>query len=887
MPLADTTKLKQFGLSDSEYKRLVTWMPELASELSPSAPVCRNENETRIGRKGSLCVFHDGGWYNFEADEGGWGPRSLVEHLRPGISSAELRQLVLAWLHTHSGCGIANATTESDACDRDTKHADFCRLVLNAIGAVANTPAQAYLESRGIYGDWPHHLIAFVDDERPGQGALVGIISNENGAPAGIQLGHLDALGRKLSIGGAERRQFLLDRATPGLGFHIVPTALDAACPLVVCEGLENALSIALAYPTAEIIGLPGIGRMRRLPPFAGRDIVVFSDGDAAGSPASRTLTAGIDHLLLGGARVKVTDTPPEADANSILQAGGIAAIQTLIEGAKLVALSPKGTIKQCSTLTELDYQLARRQHAKSIGLKLSALDHQVALERARCRGEAEETGNEDADIHPEPVDDIAAVLDVARAEIEQYVAGDPMQLDMVVMWALHTHFVHHATIDLAISPRLLISAPAAGCGKTTLLEASGELASRPLELSSISPAAFFRLADAERPTLLIDEIQGLLGRKGGNAELEGILNASHRRRSARTVRVEEQANKKLVTTTFDSWCTFAATISGRMSYAMESRCLKVTMRRALPGEVKKHLPNGTSEMLVDCRRKFARWAKDQLVLPDVSLPPALSNRHGDNWRALFKIAALVGGHWPAKIAAAAMAAMKGVSAPDHIGPLLLDIRAEMGQQMRLPTLELIQKLLAKQDPSADWHTCDRGRPINPYWLREQLKDVLTPPRAKPWKANGRVVHGYEAREFADAYERYLGEDEVDEQGSPADEEICAEMSESGKSSVSSATQTKSDHSFQGNSEVADAEKSSATVSATATVSVTKAALEVAVADTVMDGDQASVTRQYPRSRLNKSIPDSEVADVADFRPPATQKPQPNGKDIDAIDELW
>jgi hypothetical protein len=815
-----TSKLNQLGLDDAEYVRLVTWMPEIAAELSPGVPVRRNSGETRIGRKGSLVVYHDGGWHSYEADEDGHGPRSLIEFLRPGISVAEVRQKALAWLHTHTGGGSGDGNTGNDARDRDAEHADFSHAMLNALEPIKDTPAALYLETRGLGADWPLSLLGYVaDDERPGEGAIVGVISNANGAPVGVQLGYLDALGRKLSTGGTARRQFLVDRQSPGLGFHIVPAQSGPGLPLLICEGLENALSLALACPAAEIVGLPGIGRMRRLPPFRGRDIVVFKDGDAADSPASRALAAGLDHLQLTGAQVKVTDTPDDADPNSLLQEAGIDAVKALVEAAKPAELSPKGIIQQAAALPEVDYEMERRKRAKSLGMRVTAFDNQVHLERARRRGDDDDVDvGEVEDIHPEPVDDIAAALDAALTEITQYVVAEPWQLEMVVMWSLHSHFVHHRTIDIAISPRLLIAAPAPECGKTTLLEATGELAARAMELSSVSPAAFYRLNDAERPTLLIDEIQGLFARKGSNSELEGILNASHRRRSAKVVRVEEEqeeGKRRLVPKVYDSWCTYAATITGRLSYAQESRALKVMMRRALAGEVLRHLQDGTSEVLVDCRRKFARWAKDQLVLPEATLLPELSNRRGDNWRPLFKIAALVGGHWPQKIEAAARAAMQQTVSADIIVAFLTDAREIIGERDHILTTELIDTLRSLEDPSWDWNTCHRGGPINAYWLRDRLADVLDPPGTREFKVGSKTRRGYEAKQFHDAYERYLKPHNHNEHAA-AEPGIYTENSgDSRPTSASSATDTNNARKTQNICPVADGHDPSLEASAT------------------------------------------------------------------------
>jgi Toprim domain len=279
------------------------------------------------------------------------------------------------------------------------------------------------------------------------------VIADVHGTPTGIQLGYLDPTGHKVEIAGAERRQYLADHTASGLAFRVVPTSVDPTLPIFIAEGLEDALTLATVYPEAKVIGLPGIGRMRRLPFFRGCEIVVFRDGDSPESSVTRkSLPAGIDHLLIGGAKVKVTDTPEGADANSILQKDGVDAIRALVESATPAVLSRDGVIQQCAALPRREYQFARRQRATELGIRLSALDFEVQLERHRRHGEAL-SDNDEADIHPEPVDDIVTVLNVARAEVGQYVVADPTQLDMSIMWALHSHFVHHATIDIAISP--------------------------------------------------------------------------------------------------------------------------------------------------------------------------------------------------------------------------------------------------------------------------------------------------------------------------------------------------------------------------------------------------------------------------------------------------
>jgi hypothetical protein len=886
-------KLNQLGLDDNDYARLCSWLSEIAIELSPpGVRVRRFGGETRIGRKGSLVIYDDGHWHSYEADEGGQDPRSLIEFLRPGFGIVEVRQLAVSWLRAHPSNGSGGTFSNDSSRNLDAEHTALCKQVLNDMVPNSGTLAETYLRSRGIAGDWSTGLIGYVtDDDRPGEGAIIGVITDAKGAIVGIQIGYIDAAGHKVEVGGAQRRQFLIDREAAGLRFHLAPAHVDPALPLFITEGLENALSMALAYPAAESIGLPGVGRMRRLPPFAGRDVVVFRDGDPPNSDGSRSLIKGIDALLIGGAKVRVTDTPPEADANSVLQEGGIAAIHALVDAATPAALSPKGNIQQAAALPQIDYEMERRKRAKALGMRTAAFDAQVERERARRRG-TDDAPAEEPDIHPEPVDDIAAVLDAAREEVSQYVVVDPLQLDMSVVWALFTHLIHHATIHIEIAPRLLVSAPAANCGKTTFLEAIGSLCCRPYELNTITRATFIRLMDARHPTLLIDELQGVLRRNKG--EIAEILNASHRRSSARTPISVPTPSGGWESVEFDSWGTFAATINGRVDQATASRFLRVTMRRAVRGEVRRHLKYGTSEVLTDCRRKFARWAQDQMALPDVEMPSALFTRPGDNWQPLFNLAALAGSHWPAKIQVAALAAMGAADdSPDDIAPMLRDIQAEMGQLARLSTPELLRRMLDKQDPSADWATCDRGRPINAYYLRARLRDVLPHPR-KPehrhWKVGGKDVKGYSAVEFEDAYRRYLAEDNSEASVSEAG---TGEETHSGKPGPSSGpsgpsgTGTNNPCDFNAVYRCPMVSLASVTASGTAENPVPDASVPDAVPDTL----SASGTAGNPADSLEKTVPVPDGPDVPDRGagpplsiPEAPPEPQPKGEEND---EIW
>ena len=74
------------------------------------------------------------------------------------------------------------------------------------------------------------------------------------------------------------------------------------------------------------------------------------------------------------------------------------------------------------------------------------------------------------------------------------------------------------------------------GSGKSTLLECVENLTPNPVLAGSITPSSIFRIIDATRATLLIDEADNIVN-KNSSPDLLAILNSGHRRRTAYVIR--------------------------------------------------------------------------------------------------------------------------------------------------------------------------------------------------------------------------------------------------------------------------------------------------------------------------------------------------------------
>jgi putative DNA primase/helicase len=143
-------------------------------------------------------------------------------------------------------------------------------------------------------------------------------------------------------------------------------------------------------------------------------------------------------------------------------------------------------------------------------------------------------------------------------------------------------------------------------------------------------------------------------------------------------------------------------------------------------------------------------------------LPPSAFNRLADNWRPLFAVAQIVGGHWPAR----ALAAFTLLSGPNHQLStlnhqlsdgiaLLADIRQIFTQSgaSRLFSSSIVSSLRAL--PDRPWSSDNNGhKPIDEPWVARQLRPFGVMPR------NVRIgegrARGYYLADFSQAFGDHL-----------------------------------------------------------------------------------------------------------------------------------
>ena len=96
---------------------------------------------------------------------------------------------------------------------------------------------------------------------------------------------------------------------------------------------------------------------------------------------------------------------------------------------------------------------------------------------------------------------------------------------------------------------------------------------------SNITPAAIFRVIEAEQPTLLIDELDSF---SDAHEELRGILNSGHRRAGAKVIRTVGDTHEPRE---FSTWSPMVFAAIGRLPGTLEDRSIIIPMQRRAPGE--------------------------------------------------------------------------------------------------------------------------------------------------------------------------------------------------------------------------------------------------------------------------------------------------------------
>ncbi|WP_245782516.1 DUF3631 domain-containing protein [Actinokineospora terrae] len=335
----------------------------------------------------------------------------------------------------------------------------------------------------------------------------------------------------------------------------------------------------------------------------------------------------------------------------------------------------------------------------------------------------------------------------------------------MLALWYAHTWVID----AFYITPRLILSSPEPGSGKTRVLEIAQHLTRQPEMTAGGSAAALVRMVAAGPITILMDEVDTVFGANGaGNEEVRQMLNLGYKR----TATIPKTKGDPASGFTVERLPIFAPTalagLAGRMPDTITTRAITIHLRRRRHDEkVEAYREAKIIRQAEPLREALSTWAisaGERLVGTEPEMPPGVDDRPAEIWEPLLAIADEAGGHWPMTARAACTHFVFDKNTTPSLGVRLLgDLRAlftEAGTD-RMHSAEIVARLRAIED--GPWSDVG-GKPIDAQRLARELSLYHVAPMT--FKHNSTNAKGYVTFPtgtqvtqvgLADAWARYLG----------------------------------------------------------------------------------------------------------------------------------
>ena len=421
--------------------------------------------------------------------------------------------------------------------------------------------------------------------------------------------------------------------------------------------------------------------------------------------------------------------------------------------GRELIALSKSAvrTVRIPKKFKDLNEWTQAGASAMELRAAMMETDKVAAVEVQKCAAE------------------LSALLDSICAFLGRYVVFQmPEQPRAIALWVVHCW----ALDAFDYTPYLHIGSPEKQCGKTRLLDCVELLTPKPWRAILPSEAVLFRKIERDRPTLLLDELDGVFsnGRDDRKEALRSLLNAGFEAKAIIPRCIGQGAN--LAEQDFRMFCAKALAGIGKLPDTIRDRSVPIQLvRRARDEQVNRFRKRDTEPEAATMRSRLEAWSKlpgivEALREARPALPDALSDRQQDICEPLLTIADMAGGDWPTQARGDLVTLCgQGQDETESIGAKLLsDIREAFNSEQadRLSTQRLLEVLIAQESdsPWAVWWERD-VRDGNRNGPAQKLARIL-----KSYRIIARVIRlpddttarGYRADDFQEAWKRYLPE---------------------------------------------------------------------------------------------------------------------------------
>ena len=187
--------------------------------------------------------------------------------------------------------------------------------------------------------------------------------------------------------------------------------------------------------------------------------------------------------------------------------------------------------------------------------------------------------------------------------------------------------------------------------GKTKVMTISSLLSFNGEMFVGITPATLFRIIEANKPSLFLDEVEKLLdAKREGSLDIEAMLNSGYKK-GATVPRCEKEKEKQIVKR-YDVYCPkMFAHVEGKVSKTLISRCIRIIMERAKPNDNRSEIwPEKHNPIWQALRDELYIWALENWnrVLyyyegsGKLNKEIGIDNRAWELWQPIFVLSKMV-----------------------------------------------------------------------------------------------------------------------------------------------------------------------------------------------------------------------------------------------------
>jgi hypothetical protein len=346
--------------------------------------------------------------------------------------------------------------------------------------------------------------------------------------------------------------------------------------------------------------------------------------------------------------------------------------------------------------------------------------------------------------------------VDRLEHHFRRFLAIDPGLPLVLALWSLATHLydVFDAFAYLAVT------SPIRQCGKTRAAEVLELFCARPLRTVGMTAAVLFRSIERDKPTLIVDEAEGLRGSDERASALREILNVGYR--VGQKVRRCESNGSGYGLKEFETFCPKVLVLIGSLPDTLADRTIPIRMRRRYQGEpVDRFTTARAKQDTGPLRTECERWATASRSQVKAAYDGAdlafLRDREAELWLPLHVVCRIAAPTRLSDLEAVArrLASVKAGDEPqDNSTRLLSDVRDLFAEKScdRFSTSGLL--FLLNGIEGAPWEDYLYGKPLNAHALAKLLHPFGI--RSQNIRIPAGVVKGYLLEVFKDAFDRYL-----------------------------------------------------------------------------------------------------------------------------------